>query len=331
MGTEPASWRDRLLMTAARAVPRPLARHMMFLLNSRPSLADSWGYHVRPIHWGEPLPDFREITVERATERREPSAIEFDLESQRLLQARLGRRFGAELEALARESGPAAFPFLNGYFDGLDAAIYYALIRDLKPRRIIEIGAGFSTRIAARAVARNLAEGSSVELISVEPFPEPRLTDASLPMTLIRERVERVPMALFESLQANDVLLIDSSHVAKFGGDVTREFLEILPRLQPGVWVHVHDIFFPHDYPADWLMKVRHAWNEQYLLRGIPEIQSRVRAGLCGALAVVGLPPRAGGKLACRHHQRDRSTRARQLLDVTRCLIHAPSIPVWRW
>ncbi len=63
-----------------------------------------------------------------------------------------------------------------------------------------------------------------------------------------------MPLTVFDALQPNDVLLIDSSHVAKFGGDVTREFLDILPRLQPGVWIHVHDIFFPHDYPADFLM-----------------------------------------------------------------------------
>ena len=258
--------RDRLLLAALRTVPDSLAQHVMFLLRSNPEIPDRWGHHVRPIHWGEPLPDFREITVERADERREPSAIDFDLDSELRLQARLGRTFGAELDTLARESGPAAFPFLNGYFEGLDAAIYYALIRELKPRRIIEIGSGFSTRIAARAAARNIAEGSLVELTCIEPFPEPRLTGASLPITLVRERVGRVPMALFESLQPNDVLLIDSSHVAKFGGDVTREFLEILPRLQQGVWVHVHDIFFPHDYPADWLIKVRHAWNEQYFL-----------------------------------------------------------------
>ncbi len=258
--------RDRLLLAAMRAVPNALAHHLLFLLRANPEVADRWGHHVRPIHWGEPLPDFREITVERAAVRREPSAIEFDLEAQRRLQARLGGKCGAELAALAREAGPAAFEFRNGYFEGLDAAIYYALIRDLRPRRVIEIGSGFSTRIAARAAEKNAAEGSPVELICIEPFPQPRLTAASLPMTLIRERVEHVPLSMFDALQANDILVIDSSHVAKFGGDVTREFLDILPRLQPGVWIHVHDIFFPHDYPADWLMKVRHAWNEQYFL-----------------------------------------------------------------
>ena len=258
--------RDRLLLAALRAVPASLAEHVMFLLRSNPELPDRWGHHIRPIHWGEPLPDFREISADGAAARREPSAIEFDLQSQRQLQARLGRSFGAELEALAREQGPAAFPFLNGYFDGLDAGLYYALVRDLKPRRIIEIGSGFSTRIAARAAARNAADGSAIELTCIEPFPQPRLTDAALPITLIRERVERVPLTVFEALQANDILVIDSSHVAKFGSDVTREFLEILPKLQIGVWIHVHDIFFPHDYPAGWLMTERRAWNEQYFL-----------------------------------------------------------------
>jgi len=274
--------RDRLLLAALKAVPAPLAQHVMFLLRTHPEVPDRWGHHVRPIHWGEPLPDFREITVESTSARREPSAIAFDLDAQRRLQARLGRTFGAELETLARESGPAAFQFQNGYFEGLDAAMYYALIRDLKPRRIIEIGSGFSTRIAARAIERNAAEGSPVEVICIEPFPEPRLTAAALPITLIRERVEHVPLTVFDALQPNDVLLIDSSHVAKFGGDVTREFLEVLPRLQPGVWIHVHDIFFPHDYPADFLIKVRHAWNEQYFLEAFLQF-NRAFAPACAA------------------------------------------------
>jgi hypothetical protein len=78
--------------------------------------------------------------------------------------------------------------------------------------------------------------------------------------------VERVPLDTFDALEANDILFIDSSHAVKFGGDVCREFLEILPRLKPGVWVHVHDIFFPQDYPASWLINRRLAFNEQYLL-----------------------------------------------------------------
>ena len=78
--------------------------------------------------------------------------------------------------------------------------------------------------------------------------------------------MEQVPLETFDALQANDILFIDSSHAVKFGGDVCREFLEILPRLKPGVWVHVHDIFFPQDYPATWLLDRRLAFNEQYML-----------------------------------------------------------------
>ena len=256
--------RDRLLIAALKAVPAPLARHLLFLARTNPAIADAWDHHIRPIHFYEPLPDFRELTAADATRRRMSPAIDFDLASQRASQARLGAAYGSEVQAL--QAAADGYDFRNRYFDGLDAAVYYALIRDLKPRRVIEIGSGFSTRIAARAVERNREEGSPAELVCVEPFPQPRLTDAKLPITLVRERVERVGLELFDGLQANDVLFVDSSHVATFGGDVCREFLEILPRLRRGVWIHVHDIFFPHDYPAEWVIEQRQAWNEQYLL-----------------------------------------------------------------
>jgi hypothetical protein len=87
-----------------------------------------------------------------------------------------------------------------------------------------------------------------------------------LGIELITKRVEEIDVSFFSSLKANDILFIDSSHTVKFGSDVCYEFLEILPSLKRGVWVHVHDIFFPHDYPAEWLLKRRLALNEQYLL-----------------------------------------------------------------
>jgi hypothetical protein len=259
----PPPFRDRLLLSAAGLLPRRLAAHMMFLLNSRPALADWWGYHVRPIHYYEPLPDFRGITTEDASRRRVSPAIDFDLDGQRRLVRRLGEAYRSEIEALA---APGDFDFTNDYFAGLDAAMYYALIRDLRPARVVEIGSGMSTRIAALAFERNRADGHGGELVCIEPYPQPRLTDDMPAITLIEQPVERLPLETFDQLQANDILFIDSSHAAKFGGDVCREFLEILPRLQTGVWVHVHDIFFPHDYPAEWLIERRLAFNEQYLL-----------------------------------------------------------------
>ncbi len=259
----PPSWRDRLILGGLRAVPKPLARHALFLMKSHPSLADALGYHVRPIHYYDPLPDFRAITTDATARRRISPAVDFDLDGQQRLAGRLASNFGAELESVAESR---AFDFANGYFAGLDAATYYALIRDLRPARVVEIGSGMSTRIAARALARNLAEGRHGELVCIEPFPEARLTNDMPKATLIRQRVEDVPLEFFDNLQVNDILFIDSSHAVKFGGDVCREFLEILPRLKPGVWVHVHDVFFPQDYPARWLIDQRQAFTEQYLL-----------------------------------------------------------------
>src|SRR6185503_1524888 len=155
------------------------------------------------------------------------------------------------------------FEFNNGFFSGLDAAVYYGLIRHLKPRRIIEIGGGYSTRMAAKALSAN-QQGT---LTCIDPFPEDRLLRADLDVELITKRVEEIDVEFFSCLEANDILFIDSSHTVKFGSDVCYEFLEILPRLAAGVWVHVHDVFFPHDYPAEWLIEQRLALNEQYLLQ----------------------------------------------------------------
>ena len=272
------SWRDRLILGGLRAVPKPLAKHALFLLKSHPSLADDLGYHVRPIHYYEPLPDFRAITPDATGRRRVSPAVDFDLDGQQRLARRLAASFGAELEPAAASS---AFNFGNEYFAGLDAALYYALIRDLRPARLIEIGSGISTHIAARALARNAAEGRQGELVCIEPFPEARLTREMPKATLIRQPVEEVPLERFEALQANDILFIDSSHAVKFGGDVCREFLEILPRLKPGVWVHVHDVFFPHDYPARWLIDQRQAFTEQYLLEAFLAFNRAFEVRLC--------------------------------------------------
>jgi hypothetical protein len=257
----PLSWRDRLLLGGLRAMPRPLARHAMFLLQTHPRLADDWGYHVRRIHYYDPLPDFREITESAAQRRRVSPAIDFD--GQRHLVQRLAASYGHELHALSAARG---FDFTNEYFAGLDAGLYYALIRELGPRQVVEIGSGMSTRIASLALQRNRADGRAGALTCIEPYPQPRLTDHMPEAELITSRIEEVPLERFDALAANDILFIDSSHALKFGGDVCREYLEILPRLTPGVWIHVHDIFFPQDYPARWLVDQRLAFNEQYLL-----------------------------------------------------------------
>jgi len=225
-------------------------RHVLFIAQSHPEISDAWGYHIRPIQYYEPLPDFQSITTEQLERRREFPSIDFKWEEQLRLLRELSQ-YREELDVVQ-----------NDYFNGFDAAVYYSLIRHLKPKRVIEIGSGYSTRIAHKALARNGNDGA---LTCIEPNPE-RLNGLSLKVELIRKRVEEIDVEFFTQLEANDILFIDSSHTVKFGSDVCYEFLEVLPLIKPGVWVHVHDIFFPHDYPAEWLMKRRLALNEQYLL-----------------------------------------------------------------
>jgi hypothetical protein len=245
---------DRTALALFNMVPTRAAHHLLFLAQSRPDVSDRWGYHIRPIHYYEPLPDFRSITAEQINRRRSYPAIDFRWEEQLALLN--------ELAAYRDELAEIEFDFNNGYFSGFDAAVYYSLIRYLKPGRIIEIGGGYSTRIANKALARN-GQGS---LTSIEPYPEERFNGERLNIELIPRRVEELDVEFFSRLEANDILFIDSSHTVKFGSDVCFEFHELLPMLKPGVWIHVHDIFFPQDYPADWLLNRRLALNEQYLL-----------------------------------------------------------------
>jgi len=245
---------DRTALALFKTVPARAAHHLLFLAQSRPEISDRWGYHIRPIHYYEPLPDFRTITAEQIQRRRTYSGIDFRWEEQLKLLGELAR-YRAELDELS-------FDFINDFFSRFDAAVYYSLIRHLQPQRIIEIGGGYSTQIASHALARN----GKGRLTCVEPYPEARLTNASLTVEIIQKRVEEIDVDFFAGLETNDILFIDSSHAVKFGSDVFYEFLELLPRLNPGVWIHVHDIFFPHDYPAEWLLDRRLALNEQYFL-----------------------------------------------------------------
>lgn len=242
-----------------------VAHHLLFRAQSHPHLTDRWGYHIRPIHYYEPIPDFRAITLEQITRRHEFKGMDFRWDEQLTLLN--------ELIAYRDELTELEFDFDNGFFSGFDAAVYYSLIRHLKPQRVIEIGGGYSTQLATKALR---GDG---KLICIEPYPE-RLNGVGRGVELIQKRVEAIDVDFFSCLEANDILFIDSSHAVKFGSDVCYEFLQLLPRLAPGVWVHVHDIFFPHDYPAEWLIERRMALNEQYLLEAFLSFNEKFQVAL---------------------------------------------------
>jgi predicted O-methyltransferase YrrM len=152
----------------------------------------------------------------------------------------------------------------NNMFGIADAAVYHAMLCKAPPRRVVEIGSGFSTAVLLDAAEAN---GFDIDITCVEPYPDRLLglLRASDNVTLIRKPAQDAPTELMTSLEAGDILFIDSSHVAKAGSDVLWLFLRVLPRLAPGVVVHVHDVFWPFEYPSTWLNEHRD-WNEDYLL-----------------------------------------------------------------
>jgi hypothetical protein len=156
-------------------------------------------------------------------------------------------------------------------YPAFDARTLYYMLREHRPSAYLEVGSGLSTYYATLAARRNRDDGVPMQITCVEPFPFPALDD--LPgFTLIKGFVQDVPVSTFEALNAGDVLFIDSSHALKIDSDVAYLFLEVLPRVKPGVLVHIHDVPFPYNvpYPADtWLFGERAPvyWNEAMVVQ----------------------------------------------------------------
>jgi hypothetical protein len=164
----------------------------------------------------------------------------------------------------------ARFYTRNSQFSWLDARTLFVLLNEWRPRRLVEVGSGYSTLLTADVNRRFLDGG--MEVTCIEPYPRPFLSGPRLPPgvnRLIRERVECVGLAPFLALEAGDVLFIDSSHVAKTGSDVNFLVFDVLPRLAAGVRIHIHDIHLPHDYLKDWVIGENRSWNEQYVVRAL--------------------------------------------------------------
>jgi hypothetical protein len=162
----------------------------------------------------------------------------------------------------------AQFYERNGKFKGLDARMLFCMLRRLRPKRVIEVGSGFSSLLTTDVNRRFLE--FAAQITCIEPFP-PDFSRESIPdlRQVLKEKVQDVPLAMFQKLERNDILFIDSSHVIKTGSDVSFLHLEVLPRLHDGVVIHVQDIFFPEDYPREWVMGEQGSWSEQYLIRAL--------------------------------------------------------------
>jgi len=224
------------------------------------------GFHVTPVHFYQPIPNTQ--TLPETLWNRPSKLVGIDMND--AVQLDLLRNhfpnFRHEYEQWpTKPTGESGrFYLRKSPFGGTDALAAYCMFRHFQPRLIIEVGSGFSSLVAAEAIAKN----KDSALICIEPFP-PDFLRAGFPglRSLIEKKVQDMDVEFFSQLESGDILFIDSSHTVKIGGDVNFLFLEVLPRLKPGVIVHVHDIFLPFDYRRDWVLDEFRFWSEQYLLQ----------------------------------------------------------------
>lgn len=247
-----------------------------------------------PGHYYSPIPDLSSIST---GERTSPYDEELEVPGIDLNDAgqlTLVRKFSQYMGDFPFSDSPSPqhrYWLDNEFFSYGDGVALYGLFRQLKPRKIIEIGSGYSS--AAMLDLDDMFAHSSVEFIFVEPYPQRlkgllRTPDVNR-QVIIEKPVQAVPLEVFSSLKMNDILFIDSSHVSKFRSDVNHLIFRILPRLNPGVVVHFHDIPWPFEYPEHWIQSGR-AWNEAYLVRSFLQFNSDFKLLFFGPYLVARYP-----------------------------------------
>lgn len=255
------------------------------------------GLHVTRNHFYDAIPDTRKLPEELWTRRSPLRGIDMREERQLELLESWARRLKGEYERFPRKptSVPHEYYVQNGVFGSVDGEVLYCAIRHFRPRRIVEVGSGNSTYLAAQALAANQTEagGPAATLVSIDPHANPVVARGFPGLTRLEARpVQEVPLAEFTRLERDDLLLIDSSHVAKVGSDVNYVYLEILPALADGVVVHVHDVFLPAEYPQEWIRSRRRFWNEQYLLQAFVAFNDRFEVIWAGSYMHLEHPER---------------------------------------
>jgi predicted O-methyltransferase YrrM len=196
-------------------------------------------------------------------------------------------RLYSELPFTEERRQELRYYFNQDYFCYADAIFLYSFLRHFQPRRILEVGSGFSSAVMLDTIDRFFVEAPEITL--VEPYPDRLRTllrsDDWPRVTLIEDKVQQVPLSRFDSLGAGDLLFIDSSHVLKCGSDLQFLMFDVLPRLRTGVFVHFHDVFDGFEYPREWLMDGVY-WNEDYMLRAFLSYNPAWKITLFGSHAV---------------------------------------------
>lgn len=239
-----------------------------------------------PLHYYQPVFDPESIPAAVWERRSDLPGIDFDPDGQLALLERLAA-FAGECDWPERASDSEGYYWQNSSFGFSSACLLHCIVRHLRPHGVLEVGAGMSTRLLTAALQANEDEsGRRGRILSVDPYqhagagasPDDRCE-------LLAEEVQSVPLERFTALQAGDLLFIDSSHVVRTGGDVNFLYLDVLPRLAPGVVVHVHDVQLPYEYHRGYSAATHSArlyWTEQYMLQAFLALNSRFTVLLAG-------------------------------------------------
>jgi len=242
---------------------------------------DRVGLHVLPKHYYSSVPDMAWLRKHRNAWQKPASlvGVRWNLDEQLEWLRKICRGYYAEVQGLSLYRQALASGVGLGY-GPIESQVLHCFIRSAGPRTIIEIGGGVTTALMAEASKMNARDGGrSARLVSIEPFPNPVLR--ALPdVTHIEQTGQEVSASVFDQLEAGDLLFVDSTHVVKAGSDVLRIYLEIIPRLKPGVFIHIHDIYLPYLYPRD-LLNNFFDWQESSLVLALLTNNPRLSVLCC--------------------------------------------------
>jgi len=247
-----------------------MVNSLPYVRNLRKQLSEQGAFP--PGHFYSPTPNAEEVryyvnSLSKQAPEPDLPDIALNTEKQFQLLKKFSTFYYPEIPFPEKETEGFRYYFDQPWFGYADAIYLYSFLRSQRPKRIIEVGSGFSSAVMLDTVDRF---PFSTEFTFIDPFPE-RLQKLLKPSDrerahLFDRKVQDVPFELFLTLEPGDLLFIDSSHVLKAGSDLQYLMFRVLPHLPVGVFVHFHDIFFPFEYPQEWLLEGRY-WNENYMLR----------------------------------------------------------------
>lgn len=229
---------------------------------------------VPPGHFYSPIVDTEEIKTRYSDD---PALIVKGVDINKYAQILLWNKFVDHLKKIpfpterCKEADGFRYYYQNTAFGAGDASIYFAMLLELEPSKIIEIGSGFSSACALDT--NELFLNNKVEFTFIEPYPKLLLSllkdQDHDHVTIIESCVQDVDLEIFKQLDAGDILFVDSTHIVKTASDVNYEVFEVLPALNSGVIIHIHDMFWPFEYPRQWVFEEKRSWNELYAIRAL--------------------------------------------------------------